>query len=74
MIYAEDHPFRMLRGCPHCSTIWLKVIGCENTYCGNRITDLDEIGIISSGTFYNNYEFFQEEDQKPLKFRLMNKN
>ena len=45
MIYPEDHPFRMLRRCPKCNTIWLKVIGCDN-YCGNRLFNWDEQSLI----------------------------
>ena len=42
MVYHEDHPYRSLRRCPCCRTIWFKVIGCDNTHCGNRDYDSDE--------------------------------
>ena len=44
MIYPEDHPFRLLRRCPYCSTIWFKAIGCDkDTYCGRKLSKSDEI-------------------------------
>ena len=47
MIYPEDHPFRLLRRCPFCSTIWYKAIGCDkSTHCGKKISNSDEINII----------------------------
>ena len=47
MIYQEDHPFRLLRRCPYCSTIWYKAIGCDkDTYGGRKLSKSDEIEII----------------------------
>ena len=39
MIYPENHPYRCLRKCPHCGIIWLKVIGCDDITCGNRVKE-----------------------------------
>ncbi|KAL4485034.1 hypothetical protein ABPG72_014554 [Tetrahymena utriculariae] len=29
-------PQNLLKKCPNCGLIWLKVVGCDNTTCGNR--------------------------------------
>ena len=42
MVYPEDHPYRSLRRCPYCRTIWFKVIGCDNTEYGMRASKSDE--------------------------------
>ena len=46
MMFPEDHPFRLLRRCSKCDTIWLRVIGCTDTYCGSRLIKRDEKELI----------------------------
>lgn len=29
----------MFKACPKCGIIWMKVRGCDDTYCGNRPTN-----------------------------------
>ena len=36
MIIIPDHPFNLVKKCPNCGLIWLKVDGCDgDTTCGN---------------------------------------
>eukprot|EP00930_Biecheleria_cincta_P088500 TRINITY_DN77744_c0_g1_i1.p1 TRINITY_DN77744_c0_g1~~TRINITY_DN77744_c0_g1_i1.p1 ORF type:complete len:487 (-),score=72.98 TRINITY_DN77744_c0_g1_i1:110-1504(-) len=40
--YQHDVGNVSLRRCPHCSTVWTKVTGCDGqTTCGNRINEID---------------------------------
>ena len=42
--YQSEHGVSELRKCPHCSTIWNKVEGCDgNTTCGNRPTSVNDV-------------------------------
>ena len=58
MVYPEDHPYRSLRRCPYCRTIWFKVIGCDDTHCGNRVYESDEELIRLSMPTYYEYKFY----------------
>ena len=63
MVFPENHPYRLLRRCPNCRTIWLKVYGCDDTYCGRRLNrgEIDEV--LQKQTYYEyKYKFKNEKE------------
>ena len=34
--YSNDKEFNRFKKCPHCHTIWFRVSGCYNVFCGCR--------------------------------------
>lgn len=38
-LYDQREPKNMIKACPHCKIIWVKVTGCDGeTSCGNRLS------------------------------------
>ncbi|KAM3131514.1 hypothetical protein pb186bvf_016444 [Paramecium bursaria] len=69
MKYPEDHPFRQLRRCPHCGTIWLKVAGCnKDIFCGNRTFDFENDFLLLS--YQQEKYIFQIIDKKVYCIQL----
>lgn len=38
--YAPNDPFNVIKSCPNCGEIWIRVNACPNVTCGNRPTGL----------------------------------
>ena len=49
--YAPNDPYNVIKHCPHCQEIWIRVVGCPNVTCGSRPT-----GILD---WYENYNLFK---------------
>ena len=48
----------MIKQCPYCGLIWMKVYGCNSTSCGNRPTDY--------------FDYFADRSSYKYKFDLFN--
>ena len=54
--YNTYDPRNMIRKCPRCNEVWIKVEGCDGkTTCGNRNWDNGGLDIAQTETFGNQF-------------------
>lgn len=71
----QEDPRNMIRACPECKEIWIKVEGCDGvTTCGNRVTERRKIDSADSNTLRPQTPFFYnfEDDEVQIFERTNN--